>query len=658
MTMQASRSEKNILRKLRDKLSLPLFGFIMKKHWAVTLMCLIIMFLACPVLCLLLLQNTDVLAPVGRIKDDLCSVYGFSNGFWVLMIIGAAVFIACVMTNYLQSKKSAQFYAGLPIGRGKLLAFNYICGLLQYLFTVIFALASLCVVIFLGGYGELVGDVLCSFAKVCLVGALFYFVIYNITFLAGVLCGRTGFTVLLSAFFMLLPVALYAITVWFVSTFIKALYIDYYFTEDLLTNLSPIAKLTGVFMDEGMNLGGVLCWLAIGLILTALIFILNSKRRTERSEMPLNFKWAEPIVKYTVMYICALLFGIALFEAGGRSLVWLFFGIILGSVLSMMLLNVILQKNVKAMFLGRRGLFVFLACVSLFAVLTVCDAFNIAEGTKDTDKAEYMEIQTNYLDVRIKDSEQMQAVIGLFKSGYDDNGAAYTTIVYKSGIFIVAERVYLNASEFLDLIRSFDNTEEILVDSIDFDGIDTMWIENSRYTRHHIKDAQKSADIIKTYIEEFSSVALQDDDRMLFSINFYNHDHYTKMPVYESFIKTVDMLKREFSDLVIDPYYISATVYKNGEPIFYTEDSEQIIEIVDMTDLYYDGYDGAGKYGEEYYADFSLIEVSRSQLEHEYIVISRVDLGNDEVYTDQFGNVYYPVTEKYRYMRKLPEFIK
>ncbi len=95
MNLQTSYSENASRKKWKERLSFPLFSFVMKKHWSLTLMCLIVMFLACPIVSLLSIgsyrENFPDSSFTEKIKSFLINFYSISNPMWAIFILFAAI---------------------------------------------------------------------------------------------------------------------------------------------------------------------------------------------------------------------------------------------------------------------------------------------------------------------------------------------------------------------------------------------------------------------------------------------------------------------------------------------------------------------------------------------------------------------------------------
>ncbi len=643
MNLQTSYSENASRKKWKERLSFPLFSFVMKKHWSLTLMCLIVMFLACPIVSLLSIgsyrENFPDSSFTEKIKSFLINFYSISNPMWAIFILFAAIFVGCVVTHYMQNKKSACFYAGLPISKTKLLGFHYICGVLQYVFSALFAVITLSIVLFITGLEGIYPAVIIPFLQLCTIGFLFYLILFSITVFSGVISGRSSSQFLLTLWILFIIPSVTIISAYFISNFIDGLYFEQYISFENLARFSPVLNLFSVCAGESIGLMDVVTLLFSSAVFTVLAFLFNKIRRTERVEMTLAFKWAEPIIKYSIMFLSALTLGSLFHEIASPSGVWMFFGFAVGALLAMMLMNVILQKNVKAMFSGLRGLAVFSGCFLLIVTVIIFDFFGLEKRGEDITKMDEIVIKYDDIELKLKDHDQIVRVNQLFKDRFDSPASGTgVDVISKSGILYFHSIKFLDETELYRFINTLDNAEEIFFGDTESSIQSAMMRDGfSDYT----VDWDKVPELFSIYREEFLNSDFENrEEPVLWLQLFLTKGRYRTFPIYKNFTETLDFIKKEIRSLAVvtDPYYIRAEVYADMEDKEYitsvaVTDADLIEKLLEnavpASDVKYSG--------SRYFLHVYRLQVPKGLLKNAVLTPYNGDMNS---YIDEEGNVY------------------
>ncbi|MBO4265119.1 MAG: hypothetical protein J5922_03475 [Clostridia bacterium] len=550
-----------------------LFAYLLKNHWTMTLVYLILTFVAIPIVTLLMISlESDYTEVV-----DFCSP---TNYLYAAGAFGMAILTAFFMTRYLQTKKSACFYAGLPTSKLKLFAFNYIVGLLQYVFVAVFAIATLSLIVGFSPMSAHFGEIISAFIKAVINCALYYCTVYSVSTLATVIAGLLASGVALCGLFFFGVPALYFVLLLTLQEFIPDFAFDYYTSNNIIKYLSPAFT---IFSENqsAPPASSVIYLLTVAVICVVLSFLLLAKRRNERVEMPLAFKCAEPIVKYYLMVLASLLCGSIFWLISGSDrekficFAWLLFGLAFGAVITMMLSNAIIQKNAKAMFSGLKGLAVFMVAVIAYCGIFIASGEKISSRAKDHSYTDELIIDFHGLKVSFDDKEDFQNIAQILKGTNDEEVGYYEydyidvhyekfeegiyhycVFYYRNGIIVIEKHYSLKNDVYMELFNYLEKTDK-LVKAIDDCIYECKSNPAASYVDYYdtndiycgyLKGNGAGAHVLEGYKKDI--VAKTDVSGVDIIGNIYYHANGISitLPVYDVFENTVSALIDSGSD--------------------------------------------------------------------------------------------------------------
>ena len=345
-----------------------------KRSWSVMLLLFLLIFFSCPVVMLLTLNYYSKTSSFEHIVNQL-----IKQPLTVLMYVYAVIFalisVGLVM-GYMHSKRSSFFYGSLPIKRETLFVTQYITG------VVLFLIPFLANVLLTMGVIGIFGALPSLSANVFLGWIIKTLAVYLVTFafstLASNLSGMKSTSIMVLLIFYFYMPALYFSIIAYSEVLYRYFDVDYLLNSMQVIKLSPVIN-TFYILQETTTLSGVVTLLLYILIPTGIAFRLTHRQNYELSENTITFKTFQSVLKYAVIFPCAIL-GALLFYAMGEmnnnhgvytnitpaGAAWLIFGAISGGLLSYMIINVILNKNFKALFDKFRNFAIF---AGIFAVL-------------------------------------------------------------------------------------------------------------------------------------------------------------------------------------------------------------------------------------------------------------------------------------------------
>lgn len=294
-------------------------------------------------------------------SGTVAQMLGFMNPFIKLILFVLAILCGVSMFRYLHDRRQVDFYHALPISRGRLFAVQYVTGIVAvlpvYLLITLLTIASAAGL----GFGQSLsaGAVLGG-----LIGnTLFFLLNYTIAVLCTVMTGNTIITVLLGLWaefgVVLVGIICYAMMSMSFSTFAE--------TPELVKSMvlygSPLIAWLIAGTDGFMvpviswfvstDIGPVSAKLLIGaliafLLLLALTTVLFIRRRSERAGIAVAFKPIQEPMKYFMSAVGGLCVALLLYMIMHG--IWFWFGLIVGTALVHMLVEIIYDFDFKSLF--------------------------------------------------------------------------------------------------------------------------------------------------------------------------------------------------------------------------------------------------------------------------------------------------------------------
>ncbi len=365
------------------------FGFEFGRSWPKILLYTLLIMFFLPIPLLMFRSNESLGVSVSDMEAKTLLNYSLgllnyvkgSSFTWSVSAAIIAVAAGCISTRFLNSSKSAGFYHSLPLKRESIFAVRFLVGFADFL-TALFintvAVFIICEAWELApSYGlsvtkEIIfniGYAVLSFATVC-----------TLIIFSGMLCGTTSMQIITFIYINLFVFAGIFAAVKTLDIFTENIYAGFYLSDEIAINTLPIIKL----LVLGNYIGSIDVWTFIiaDVVIVMVSLALYKHRKTENAGTPIAFRGFEKIFRYSMIFLVTMLVGI-FFETLMGSIAWLVFGLVIGSVLSFMLLNAVLLKNIRKMFNGIKPFAVCLVIITLVYVCLGFDVFGIDEYIPD-----------------------------------------------------------------------------------------------------------------------------------------------------------------------------------------------------------------------------------------------------------------------------------
>ena len=302
---------------------------------------------------------------LGYTQDQITLLYYrlWKDGF---VLAGMAVAMAAGFMNavngflYLYSRKKTDFYHSLPMKRSELFAEKAVMGLIYYLVPyIVIEFLTVCVGAARGLFSlELMGMAV----KMLCLHLLVYLMIYFSVVLVLCITGNMLMGILTLGGMYLYGIALELVLAACGLTFLNA-FIDkrYGIMEFLLKDASPAAF--AFSLADAYSAGHAAKYLVALVILIVVLAVLSwiayEKRPSEAAGRSMVYRWVAVLVKFMVVIPTGLAVGWIFYpQADGRTkLIWWVFGLILGTVLSHGMIEIIYHMSFQKFFAKKCSLY-------------------------------------------------------------------------------------------------------------------------------------------------------------------------------------------------------------------------------------------------------------------------------------------------------------
>ncbi|MGM9612492.1 MAG: hypothetical protein ACI3XZ_03210 [Butyricicoccus sp.] len=292
--------------------------------------------------------------------NDLAFLLGTENIAAKLGMCIMAVLCGIALFSYLHSRQKVDFYHSIPLRRGELFWIHYVSGILMVLpaFLVMYVLAAIVGAVMGVPTNTPVSITGSEIVYALLEHMIFFLCMYTVSVLAAVLTGNTILAVLLDAWMLLSFPA-----VGLIGEVLGQQYLQNWYNSGTIYwieyNTSPVVLYFS--MTSGSDFWGNYDYITLAkgvpvlavvliltLVLAALGYVLFGRRRSERAGVALAFEGVKLPFKCYMVLMVAFVFGIVFLGIGGEA--WIWFGLIAGTVLGHVLIEIIYHFDFRAAF--------------------------------------------------------------------------------------------------------------------------------------------------------------------------------------------------------------------------------------------------------------------------------------------------------------------
>lgn len=367
-------SQSSITNKKRAGFS-ALFTLSARRYWTTVLLFGIVLFFILPVPVMMTISD--------RAPLDADDIYGLREMFpasWIaviryFVIIALSVFgvvTSCSRFAYLKNKVSIDFYHSLPVKRGQLfltqLAVSAVAVAIPYLINILIT-----VIIF--ATNSLMTEALAIELLIMSAEAIVYSIMFfSLSTLIGMISGLSAVQLTLTCVAAFIIPAIYLATLGFIAIFNESMWFEFYVGTTFFERTSPALRL--ILNNNPLSFFEAGVFLFIAAVMLVIAYAVYMRRKSERAGTPIVFPVLGEVIKYVLVYLGMLGFGLFFYFAM-ESTFWCIFGMICGTLLVFMLTNTILEKTARSMFKGTKGLAVFASVAAVCFILIVSNAFGI-----------------------------------------------------------------------------------------------------------------------------------------------------------------------------------------------------------------------------------------------------------------------------------------
>ncbi|MBQ7010892.1 MAG: hypothetical protein IJN63_04240 [Clostridia bacterium] len=522
-------------------------------------------------------------------RDGLDMLRSIANPMYASMyVMIAAGFIAGIAAfSVFHNKKSAYFYLGLPVKRDFLFVTRTVTGAIPavgaYLVNVIIS-----VLIYAANphFGFL--EIIPAFAKLTLQALLLFVWTYAITVFAASITSRGGATILLTVWlFTFLPI--YQFCIMLISNLSAPnAYLPHLETEVLITRFNPLVRaviLQGELGDyysrpypalkvrdinfyASFSLLEVVLILAVSALAIAAAMLILRKRPAENSgESAVFFKVGEAI-KLSALVPAGVLFSAFFNELFG--IIGFFFGIIWGVFVIFLLLNLLLYRSGKKLFVGIKAAAILTAALVVAIILCLICGHHIENRKYTVENTKTIIVRVDPFDDIKLDVDKCGPLlehIDKVRQSYDIGDASFGGVmaVPEEDVLIVDYRYIYSKHYSFTLIPKFgigirdsyrfdDETVNILFDAIrasSGDGVDLL---------ASLFPAEE-----EMFNKQESSFSISYDMTPLFPSDFHLHPEKFKSPDRDTVAKLAERRVKEFMDGEYSGFAIGTVNYYTAD---------------------------------------------------------------------------------------------
>jgi len=312
--------------------------------------------------------------------------FDFSGGIEAIAFFVLPVFIAGLLFSYMNTRKNIDTIHALPIKRSKLFAINAVSGVILYTVPLILTTVILAIVISVFGFW---GYFTLPSLIIWLLNSLLYLTIFfGMACFFSICTGNVLVMAILTYVFSTLPLILYYVVVGTADMWLYG-YV-YPSDESFWIAISPAGYIVEA-VSEGVDasaspVSGII-YLIFALVMLALSCFLYTKRRSEASSSTIAFVPAKPIIKYLLTFLAAVLAGTLLYAITGESHIGiLVLGYLVGGAVAYLILHSIIQKDIRAIKKGVRGLAISLVVILVISAALCFDIFGYQKRVPTSDE--------------------------------------------------------------------------------------------------------------------------------------------------------------------------------------------------------------------------------------------------------------------------------
>lgn len=383
---------------------------IKRRVWPMALYSLLLLFLYPVRIAIILSNEIEWEATKLNLQKDAFTYLGFDATTMVVVAI-CAVLSALQGFSWLYQKKRVDMYMSQPVSAKKIFATNYLGGLFAFFIPFIVTQWLSVMIVFIMGAGSTVMQINNLFSF--LICFLFFFVVYNITILAMMLCGHMSVAGLAAGVFLFYDFVVYGIVAVYFESYFRTF--SYNYTEFYKYILSPLYK-AGEMIGYTKNIWdkrdftlqyawettmqpmgkGMLWFLVQGTIALGIALWCFLHRPMENSDKAIAFPKIKQPVKVVMIATAGLGMSVCLYSFSEGKDGFALLGLVSGILIGQFIMEIIYDFDIKSFMKGKIGLAIgAVAAVAVYASFSL-DLFGYDSYIPDAEDVESAAISINF----------------------------------------------------------------------------------------------------------------------------------------------------------------------------------------------------------------------------------------------------------------------
>lgn len=383
---------------------------IKRRVWPMALYSLLLLFLYPVRIAIILSNEIEWEATKLNLQKDAFTYLGFDATTMVVVAI-CAVLSALQGFSWLYQKKRVDMYMSQPVSAKKIFATNYLGGLFAFFIPFIVTQWLSVMIVFIMGAGSTVMQINNLFSL--LICILFFFVVYNITILAMMLCGHMAVAGLAAGVFLLYDFVVYGIVAVYFESYFRTF--SYRYTEFYKYILSPLYK-AGEMIGYTKNIWdkrdftlqyawettmqpmgkGMLWFLVQGTIALGLALWCFLHRPMENSDKAIAFPKIKQPIKVVMIATAGLGMSVCLYSFSEAKTGFALLGLVSGILIGQFIMEIIYDFDIKSFMKGKFGLAIgAVVAVAVYASFSL-DLFGYDSYIPDAEDVESAAISISF----------------------------------------------------------------------------------------------------------------------------------------------------------------------------------------------------------------------------------------------------------------------
>ena len=336
-----------------------IFAENIKRFWAIPVLYTLFIFLSSIFPILMSYDNIDKLGYY-RISYLLTN----QNPFTFIFLTTAPLAAAVIIFRYLQANNSTATLHAMPFTRQELFVTHCISGILLSIIPIIIN-GLILLAIKTPVYNNAIPpeNIFTTSAVMDWIWQSILIIILNfsVAVFAGIISGTSLLHSILGFGFLFLLPAIGAVLTFYIDKFLFGFYLHWGINESI-EKLSPVVA---ILFNIELSAGFIIFYIILTVILFAASCALYLRRKLERATDTIAFNFLKPLFKYSISFCGMTVLGIYLLETGQNKITHMYIGFIIGSIVSYLIAEMILQKSIWV-FKNLKGYLIYLIIAAIF----------------------------------------------------------------------------------------------------------------------------------------------------------------------------------------------------------------------------------------------------------------------------------------------------